>query len=203
MGQDMRAALHVTDLSDDLAPGRLIDAHKVLIAKIAANRDREAFGSLFAYFGPRVKAFMLKAGADHALAEDLVQDVMMTVWRKVELYAAERGSVSTWIYTIARNARIDRLRRNSSRPYEDINELEMASGEESAEDKTIAGQQAERITLAMAGLPQEQREIIELGYMHDMAQSKIAAKLGLPLGTVKSRMRLAYVKLKVELEDLT
>jgi len=203
MGQDMRAALHVTDLSDDLAPGRLIDAHKVLIAKIAANRDREAFGSLFAYFGPRVKTFMLKAGADHALAEDLVQDVMMTVWRKVELYAAERGSVSTWIYTIARNARIDRLRRNSSRPYEDINELEMASGEESAEDKTIAGQQAERITLAMAGLPQEQREIIELGYMHDMAQSKIAAKLGLPLGTVKSRMRLAYVKLKVELEDLT
>jgi RNA polymerase sigma-70 factor (ECF subfamily) len=199
----MRAALRVTNLSDDAAPGRLIDAHKTLMVKVATNRDREAFGALFAYFGPRVKALMLKAGADHALAEDLVQDVMMTVWRKVELYAPDRGTVSTWVYTIARNARIDRLRRNSSRPYDDIDELELASGDKNAEEETFSGQQAERIAIALAELPEEQREIIELSYMHDMAQSGIAAKLGLPLGTVKSRMRLAYGKLKAKLEDLT
>lgn len=199
----MRTPLRVTEFSDDDPPGRLVDAHKSLIAKVAADRDRYAFKLLFAHFGPRVKAVMMKSGADHALAEDLVQDVMMTVWRKVELYAPERGTVSTWIFTIARNARIDRLRRTSSRPYDDIDELELPSGDKNAEDETLAAQQAGRIAEAMNDLPDEQRKIIELAYMHGMAQSGIAEKLELPLGTVKSRMRLAYAKLKAQLEDLT
>jgi len=172
------------------------------MSRIVETRDRDAFRSLFVHFGPRLKAFMVKSGADHALADDLVQDVMMAVWRKVDLYAPERGTVGAWIYAIARNARIDRLRRQSSRPYEDLDDVEIASEEQGADALTYSSQVAERVGEALAELPDEQRRIIELAYIQDMPQSEIAAKLRLPIGTVKSRMRLAYGKLKIELEEL-
>ena len=195
-------ALSVTQPTDDVTPDRLIEVHRDLMAKVAAAGDREAFRALFQYFGPRVKALMLKGGADHALAEDLVQDVMMTVWRKVALYAPERGTVSAWIYTIARNARIDRLRRGSARPYEDVETLELASGDADGEQEVLARQRADRVADALTELPDAQRRIIELAYIHDMPQSEIAAQLSVPLGTVKSRMRLAYAKLKTKLEEV-
>lgn len=176
--------------------------HRTLLQQVAADRDLAAYEQLFAHFGPRVKAMMLKSGADAAVADDIAQEVMLTVWRKVELYSAERGSVATWVFTIARNARIDRLRHSSSRPYEDVAELELASGEADAEAEAIAGQQAERVAAALAELPDEQRAIVELAYIDDLPQSRIAEKLSLPLGTVKSRLRLAYGKLRVNLEDL-
>lgn len=180
-----------------------VDTHQALMARIAESADREAFETLFAYFGPRVKALMIKSGADHAQAEDLVQDVMMTLWRKVHLYSPERGSVSSWIFTIARNARIDRLRRKSSRPYDDVDDLELASDDLDGEEVTNLSQRAERVTEALVDLPPEQRQIIELAYIKDMPQREISEYLDLPLGTVKSRMRLAYGKLRKKLEDLT
>ena len=198
----MRLAIRVTQPPDEVPPESLAEEQRALIGRIAASRDREAYKALFVYFGPRIKALMLKAGADHSMAEDLVQDVMMTVWRKVELYSPERGAVSTWIYTIARNARIDRLRRNSSRPYEDIEGMDFASDDPSSEEETFANQRIERVGQALAELPDDQRRIIELAYLHDKPQSEIADKLGVPLGTVKSRMRLAYGKLKVKLEEV-
>ena len=200
--QDMGLALRVTQLPDDDPPKRLAETHRSMIARIAVSRDREAYKALFLHFGPRVKALMLKAGADHSMAEDLVQDVMMTVWRKVELYTPERGAVSTWIYTIARNARIDRLRRNSSRAYEDLEGMDLPSDDPSSEDVMFASQRAERIGQALAELPDDQKQIIELAYVHYMSQNEIADRLAIPLGTVKSRMRLAYGKLKVKLEEM-
>lgn len=176
--------------------------HRALLDRIARERDLAAFESLFDHFGPRIKAMMLKAGADGALADDIVQDVMLNVWQKVEQYSPERGSAGTWIFTIARNARIDKLRHSSSRPYDDIAELELASEAEGGEAEAIASQEAERVALALAELPEDQREIVELAYMDDLPQSSIAEKLGLPLGTVKSRLRLAYGKLRRNLEDL-
>ncbi|MDH3579816.1 MAG: sigma-70 family RNA polymerase sigma factor [Hyphomicrobiales bacterium] len=193
----------MTEPPHEAAPELLPDEHKALMARVCADQDRDAFANLFDYFGPRIKAVMLKGGADHALAEDIVQDVMMTVWRKVELYAPERGSVATWIFTIARNARIDRIRRGSSQPYEDIDDFELMSADKDAEEEAFSSQQAVRVARAIAGLPDEQRKIIELAYVNDMPQSQIAADLTLPLGTVKSRMRLAYAKLRTELEDVT
>ncbi|UJQ94328.1 sigma-70 family RNA polymerase sigma factor [Mariluticola halotolerans] len=178
------------------------EIHRALMARVAACRDREAFGALFLYFGPRVKSLMLKGGADHAQAEDIVQDVMMVVWRKVHLYAPDRGSVSAWIFTIARNARIDRLRRSASRPYQDIDDLELASEDSNGEDDAIANQRSRRVANAMEELPADQREIIDLAYIQDMSQSEIAAQLNVPLGTVKSRMRLAYAKLRDKLEEM-
>ena len=197
----MLAAEIVTQVSNETAADRDSE-HKRLIAKVAADRDRGAFEVLFLYFGPRVKALMMRSGADQAMAEDLVQDVMMSVWRKVHLYAPERGSVSTWVFTIARNARIDRLRRSASQPYEDIDELEIPAGDAGADSDVLASQRAERIAEALSELPDEQRRIIELAYVHDKPQSRIAKDLALPLGTVKSRMRLAYGKLREKLGEL-
>ncbi|MCX2721354.1 sigma-70 family RNA polymerase sigma factor [Roseibium salinum] len=192
-------AIHNPDCAEtELTP----EDHLVLIKRIAEKRDRDAFQALFLHFGPRVKAIMQQSGADPALAEDLVQDVMLTVWSKVHLYAAERGTVSTWIYTIARNARIDRFRRRSSRPYQDLDTIEVASEECNGEDALFASQRAGLVALALEELPAEQREIIESAFVRDMSQTEIAEKLSLPLGTVKSRMRLAYTKLKAKLEGV-
>ncbi len=198
----MQLAVTVMQGPDDAPKSDPPPDHRQLVARIAADRDREAFRALFEQFGPRIKALMLKAGADHALAEDLVQDVMMTVWRKVDLYRPDRGAVSTWIYTIARNARIDRLRHHSSRPYEDIEDIDLPSDEPDGEAAVHASQQAEKVGEALAELPDDQRQIIELAYLHDLSQSEIADRLSVPLGTVKSRMRLAYRKLQATLESL-
>lgn len=180
----------------------LIEEHRSLFALVASDRDRAAFQALFLHFGPRIKSLMMKAGADSAQAEDLVQDVMTTVWRKAELYDPSKGSVSAWIYAVARNARIDRLRRKSSQPYEDVETLDLAADQPDGEDELNASQIAERVSEALGQLPDDQREVIDLAYVQDMSQSEIAEKLTLPLGTVKSRMRLAYARLKPKLVDL-
>ena len=173
-----------------------------LLAAVAENRDRAAFQALFEFFAPRIKAFMYRQGTSPDMAEEVLQEAMVNVWRKAGQFDPAKASASTWIFTIARNARIDHLRRASSRPYDDVEELEIASTERNAEDSTLFGQQAGRIAEALVELPDDQREVIELAFLSDMPQVEIAAKLGLPLGTVKSRMRLAYGKLRIKLEDL-
>mgnify|MGYP001951274000 FL=1 len=176
------------------------ETHKALMARVAATRDRAAFRALFDHFGPRIKAIMMKSGADSALAEDIVQDVMMTVWRKIDLYHPERGSASAWIFTIARNARINFLRKGVSRPYDDIDDVEIISDDPDGEAQAIASERAAMVGAAMTTLPDEQREIVHMAYVEDLSQTEIAAKLALPVGTVKSRMRLAYAKLRGQLE---
>tara|TARA_R110000751_G_scaffold146094_1_gene249626 strand:+ start:11764 stop:12357 length:594 start_codon:yes stop_codon:yes gene_type:complete len=196
----MQAAWRVEEIEENSVPET--DALVLLMSDIAGNRDRDAFKALFMHFGPRIKALMLKSGARPEQAEDIVQIVMMTVWRKVHLYAPERGSVSAWIFTIARNARIDRLRRGSSQAYTDIDDLEIVSEDPDGEDNLFASQRTRKVAKALSELPEDQRQIIELAFMEDISQSEIATRLALPLGTVKSRMRLAYAKLKNKLEDL-
>ena len=163
-------------------------------------QDRRAFEKIYCHFGPRVKALLLKSGADPALAEDIVQDVFVSVWQKAGQYAPERGTVSAWIFTIARNVRIDRLRRRSSQPYLDVTAIELADDSTDAEEALDTAQRAELVARAVVELPDDQRQVIELSYVCDLAQSEIADRLSLPLGTVKSRMRLAYAKLKQKLE---
>ena len=198
----MRSATLLKQPTDELELKNRHSEHARLIAKIAAERHRPSFELLFAHYGPRVKSIMMKAGADAHTAEDLVQEVMLTVWRKAALFSPERGTAGTWIFTIARNLRIDRLRRRSPQAYEDIETLELTSGEASGEDTMFGLQIAEHVSLAVDQLPRSQKQIIELAFMHDMPQSQIADKLDLPLGTVKSRMRLAYGKLRTTLKEL-
>jgi len=173
-----------------------------LMHRIAVRQDRAALAALFGLYGPRIKSMMLKLGAGDALAEDLVQETFLTVWRKAALYSSQRGAASTWIFTIARNLRIDQLRRQSNKPYEDLEKLELAS--ETPIGNVLLEQQqvVDRVTAALATLPPEQREVVRLSFIQDMPHARIAETTGIPLGTVKSRLRLAYERLRPLLEDL-
>jgi RNA polymerase sigma-70 factor (ECF subfamily) len=173
---------------------------KILMERVARERDREAFQRLFLQFGPKIKALMMRSGSDAHSAEDLVQDVMLTLWRKAHLYAADRGSVSAWIFTIARNVRIDRLRRQSSRVYEDIADVDLEAPEADGEEVAETKQRDRLVGQALADLPPDQRRVVEMSFIQDMPQAEIARVLNLPLGTVKSRIRLAYAKLRDNLE---
>lgn len=198
----MQAAHELTITTEELGMEQPSDDHMQLIARVAENRDRDAFRKLFIYFGPRIKSMMLKSGAGNAEADDMVQDVMTKIWRNCSSYSPSRGAVSTWIFTIARNARIDKLRHSSSRPYLDVDEIEVSAVDDNAEQTVQSTQVAQHVSVAINQLPDEQRKIIELAFVHDMSQIAIANLLSLPLGTVKSRMRLAYAKLRPHLENL-
>ena len=174
-----------------------------LVARVAERRDRQAFAALFDAYGPRLKSFMMKKGAGAELAEDLVQDTMLALWTKASFYSPEKGSVTTWIYTIARNLRIDRLRRESTVHFTEIDGFDAPDDGPASDTILIRSQEDRFVSEAMATLPPEQKQILMLSYSEDLAQSEISEKLGIPLGTVKSRMRLAYRKLKSALEDRT
>jgi RNA polymerase sigma-70 factor (ECF subfamily) len=171
-----------------------------LLFRVAETRDRAAFATIFDHFAPRVKSFMMRKGASAELAEDLVQDAMIAVWTKASLYAPERGSASTWIFTIARNLRIDRLRRESSVYFTDLENFDAPSDEAPGDEALNRSQEDAHVARAMAQIPPEQRELLILSYVEDVPQSMIAERLKLPLGTVKSRMRLAYRRMRKLLE---
>jgi RNA polymerase sigma-70 factor (ECF subfamily) len=170
------------------------------IEKIANSRDQNAFRTLFLTFGPKVKAMMLRHGADVETAEEIAQETMIAVWRKAHLFVGSKGSISTWIYTIARNLRIDRIRRQHVWQAYDDDFNDLPSGEEPAEERIARAQEEACIAAALDTLPSEQREVITLAFIDGLSHSQIAHKLALPLGTVKSRVRLAYQKLRDEVE---
>lgn len=174
-----------------------------LLRRIAVHRDRTAFSNLFDAYGPRVKAFMMRKGATAEQAEDLVQETMISVWTKAALYVPERGSVATWVFTIARNLRIDRLRREKSAQFTDIDDYDAESDEIAPDDALGRFQEDSHVAKALAQIPAEQRELLVLSYVEDLPQSEIAARLKIPLGTVKSRMRLAYRRMRKLLETIT
>jgi len=172
-----------------------------LVVAVAASRDRAAFQSLFDHFAPRVKGYLMRLGAGSAVAEDLAQEAMLAVWRKAALFDPAKASAATWIFTIARNLRIDAIRRER-RPELDPNDpaLQPQAGED-ADESMDRAKAEDRLRVALAGLPREQSEIIELSFLAEKPHSLIASELGLPLGTVKSRIRLAMARLRMALGD--
>jgi RNA polymerase sigma-70 factor, ECF subfamily len=179
------------------------DVYAVLLHRIALARDQQAFAELFDHFAPRVKSFMMRKGSNAEQAEDLVQEAMIAVWSKAALFVADRGSVSTWIFTIARNLRIDRLRREKSQLYSDLEDFDAPDERSSAEEVLGRSQEDNHVSKALALIPAEQRELLILSFVDDVPQSEIAKKLNIPLGTVKSRMRLGYQRLRKLLETKT
>lgn len=173
-----------------------------LISRIASDRDPEAFEELFEEYAPRIKGFLLRQGADQSTADDLVQETLLTIWRKASQYSASRGTLSTWVFTIARNLRIDRIRRQKPWREADDDLSFMESDEEPADEAVARGQMETRMRVAVSGLPPDQKEVIVLSYIEGLSQSDISARLDLPLGTVKSRMRLAYQRLRTSFEGL-
>ena len=173
-----------------------------LLRRIAERSDPAAFRELYEAYGPRVKAYMIRQGADAGTAEDLAQETLLTVWRKAALYAGDKGSTTTWVFAIARNLRIDRLRREV--PWQELPEgrLAEASNEPLPDEAVAEKERQQRVQAALAALPPEQKEVVALAYLEGLSHSEIAERLGMPLGTVKSRMRIAYQKIRQTLENL-
>lgn len=173
-----------------------------LLQRVAANGDVEAFKALFQTYAPRVKSYMLRQGADASTAEELAQETLLTVWRKASLYSDDKGSATTWIFTIARNLRIDRLRKEVAwQPLPEDND-QQPSPDPAPDEELSERERGERVRAMLAELPADQAEVVTLAFVEGLSHSEIATKLGLPLGTVKSRMRLAYQKIRDALEDL-
>lgn len=173
-----------------------------LIDAVARYRDKAAFAELFSHFAPRLKSYLLRLGTDDSTAEEVVQEAMVMVWRKAESFDRSQASASTWIFTIARNKRIDRLRRER-RPELDPDDPALVPDPEPPADRTMEAAQArDRLLAAMENLPPEQSELIRMAYFDDKSHTEIAAESGLPLGTVKSRIRLALGRLRREVDDL-
>lgn len=179
------------------------DGYAVLMHRIAQTRDQQAFSDLFDHFAPRVKSFMMRKGSNPEQAEDLVQEAMVMVWTKAALFTADRGSVSTWIFTIARNLRIDRLRREKSQLYTDMEDFDAPDDRRDAEESLGRLQEDNQVAAALTQIPADQRELLILSFVDDVPQSEIAKRLNIPLGTVKSRMRLGYQRLRKILETKT
>jgi len=169
------------------------------ILAIAARRDRQRFADLFQHFGPRLNGFFLRLGVTPGVAEDLVQETMLIVWRKAAQFDPARASASTWIFTVARNLRIDLKRRERDpAPLAELYEgMEAPLPSEILE----AGERDRRLRQAMASLPAEQADVLRLSFFEDRPHGEIATLLQIPLGTVKSRARLAMARLRTLVEE--
>lgn len=161
-------------------------------------QDERSFASLFGEFAPRIKGFLIKTGASGSLAEECAQDTMTIVWHKAHLFDASRASVATWIFTIARNKRIDAMRK-INRPEPE--ELTWGPEQEpDAADVIALGQETKRLKAAIADLPEAQRTMVQKAFFGDLTHQEIAQETGLPMGTIKSRIRLALEKLRHDMK---
>jgi RNA polymerase sigma-70 factor (ECF subfamily) len=176
--------------------------HATMVAAVAAHRDRTAFAVVFDYYGPRLNAYLMRLGCDRAAAEEITQDVMVSLWRKAHLFEPSKSSLATWLYRIARNRRIDLLRRDRV-DYVDPDNFALDIPDESGvdADRLLDSQSRDDFLRgAMKQLPSEQLQLVQMAFFESLSHSEIAEKTGLPLGTVKSRIRLAFTRLRRALE---
>lgn len=181
---------------------RVEETDEALIARVAGG-DREAFAMTFQRYAAKVKSYLIRLGARPAAAEDLAQDVMVAVWRRAGSFDPARAKVSTWVFVIARNAWIDRLRRErvelayretADEPYE---------SDEKPDDAAVRVETEAQMRVALETLSEDQKQVVRLAFFEDRPHSEVAAVLKLPLGTVKSRLRLALIKLRAHWEQYT
>lgn len=176
------------------------DALAALVEAIAANADRTAFAALFRHFAPKLKGYLIKLGADRGLAEELTQEVMLTVWRKAATFDKKQASVATWLFTIARNRRIDAIRREK-RPELDPSDPMLVPDEPmAADDRLDAMDREARVARAIKSLPRDQADLVHEAFYLAKSHSQIAEETKIPLGTVKSRLRLAFGRLRKAME---
>jgi RNA polymerase sigma-70 factor (ECF subfamily) len=172
-----------------------------LIGAIAQRRDRTAFAALFGFYAPRIKTMLVRSGESAEAAEDIAQETLLTIWRKAVQYDPARAGVSAWVYAIARNLRVDRLRqhqRAQALALYEAAEVETAEGPDGPLD---AAEIERRVRAALQELPEEQAAVIKLSFFEGRAHGDIARSMQLPLGTVKSRIRLAMGRLRTLLGD--
>jgi len=172
---------------------------ETLLARVARDRDRAAFVALFHRYAGRIKGFLIRTGADPGLAEEAAQEVMVTLWRRAETFDPDRAAATTWIFTLVRNKRIDFLRRAGRTGGE------VAGGEfqpepvPSAESELAGTERDALVREALSTLTEDQREAVRLSFFAGLSHGDIARDLGVPVGTVKSRLRLAFARLRARL----
>ena len=174
------------------------------LAAIARDRDEKAFADVYGYYAGRVKSFLMGKGMNEDTAEELMQEIMLTVWRRAESYDPKKAAASTWLFTIARNRRIDYLRGNSRIEVElDDEMLDIETTESDPQARFVTdAQSSELLERALARLPQEQRQVMHLSYFRGQSHGAIARWLDLPIGTVKSRIRLAMQSVRAYLQEV-
>jgi RNA polymerase sigma-70 factor (ECF subfamily) len=199
--QDAKANAKVAAMPSAADPRNALDREALadLVEAIAARADRGAFGQLFRHFAPKIKGYLVKLGAGPQ-AEELTQEVLLTVWRKAASFDRNRASVSTWMFTIARNRRIDAVRKER-RPEFDPEDPMLVPDAPPAPDEHLQVRDREaQVALAIKTLPPEQAELLRQAFYLAKSHSEIASEMNLPLGTVKSRLRLAFGRLRKVLE---
>ncbi len=191
-----------TDNDNAKSKRRRADEWAACVQAIAKTSDENAFKALFAHFAPRVKSYILRTGLSAGIAEEIAQETMIIVWRKAAQFQAHKASASTWIFTIARNKKIDRFRKDA-KPLPDANDpTYMWKDDVSPEAASSDNQYAQRLHDALQTLPDEQRKILTLSFLEDNPHGEIARQLGIPLGTVKSRVRLGLQRLRKQMDGL-
>ncbi|WP_221210543.1 sigma-70 family RNA polymerase sigma factor [Variovorax sp. Sphag1AA] len=175
-----------------------------LALAVARDADRQAFAALFKHFAPRIKSYLIRCGTSDALAEELAQETMVNVWRKATSFDPDRAGLSTWIFTIARNVRVDYFRRHDHPVVVDLHDDSEAHPDTSPalDEQVLAHERESRVRMALARLPEEQALILRLSFFEERPHARIASELGIPLGTVKSRVRLAVHHLRRLLDGL-
>ncbi|MGE3245708.1 MAG: sigma-70 family RNA polymerase sigma factor [Beijerinckiaceae bacterium] len=197
---EFRGAEETMTGEDDARPNPSFYAD---IVAIAERRDRRAFARLFEHFAPRIKGFLLRGGAAASAADDLAQEALLTVWRKAGYFDPEKASASTWIFTIVRNLRIDGQRRIRRQAIYEAAMLHEDEEPPIRPDEALQSSQLQaRVQDALRDLPEEQLAVVRLSFVDGKAHADIAEVLGIPLGTVKSRIRLAMNRLKGKLEGI-
>jgi len=173
-----------------------------LAGKVAREQDRAAFARLFDHFAPRLKGYLMRQGDDAALAEEITQDVMTTLWRKAGQFDPAKSSLATWLYRVARNRRIDWARRDRLDYHDPMDATFALLAADDPSDGSFDGARRDEVVKqAIAALPAEQRDLVRLAFYDGLSHSQIAERTGLPLGTVKSRIRLAFGRLRRLLEQ--
>jgi RNA polymerase sigma-70 factor (ECF subfamily) len=177
-----------------------------LLLAVAEHSDRQAFAVLFKHFAPRIKSYLLRAGTPEAAAEELAQETMVNVWRRAVSFDPARAQLSTWIFTIARNLRVDRHRRDGAAADHETALAEeheqIPSGAATAEELLNTARRERSVRLALARLPADEATLVRLSFYDDQPHAQIASELQIPLGTVKSRMRRAIAHLRRLLDTI-
>ena len=170
------------------------------LAKVAERQDISSFKKIFDYFSPRLKSFLMRSGADEAIAEEIIQETMTIIWTKADYYDPKMASPSTWIYTIARNKKIDILRKSRKAILEDIDTAVLPPVESKADENIEHDQKFEMITQYLDDLPEDQLNLLKMNFFEEKSHGEISEITKIPLGTVKSRIRLALEKIRGKLE---
>lgn len=170
-----------------------------LLLAVRDHRDREAFLELFRQFAPRVKGWLVRGGLPSTRSDEITQDVMMRVWRRSESWSPERGKASTWIFAIARNARVDALRKKRLPTWHADDPVLVADPADGPLATSVQSQRAGHLRQALSTLPEDQADVLRAAYFEHQSMREIASARSIPVGTVKSRVRLAMARLRLAL----